>query len=105
MGVHGTGVNGISGSNIVGYYYDSSDNYHGFLYDGSTYVTLDDPLGTMDTTATGISGNKIVGYYEDSSFITHGFVTSVPEPSFRVLLGIGAVSLLAYAWRRPRQAA
>ena len=32
-------------------------------------------------------------------------LTAVPEPSTLVLLGIGAVSLLAYAWRRRRQTA
>ena len=32
-------------------------------------------------------------------------LTGVPEPSTALLLGIGVVSLLAYAWRRRRQAA
>jgi hypothetical protein len=30
------------------------------------------------------------------------FSVTVPEPSTLALLGIGAVSLLAYAWRRPK---
>ena len=32
-------------------------------------------------------------------------VFGVPEPSTLVLLGIGAISLATYAWRRRRQAA
>jgi len=32
-------------------------------------------------------------------------LTPVPEPSTFVLLGLGAISLLGYAWRRRRQAA
>ena len=34
---------GIDGSNIVGAYQVSMIN-HGFLYNGPTYTTLDDPL-------------------------------------------------------------
>src|SRR5208337_4579084 len=66
----GTQAYGISGNNIVGDYYDSSSNEHGFLYNGSTWTTIDDPLasaGVDGTQANGISGNNIVGYYTDSS--------------------------------------
>src|SRR5271165_6129026 len=54
---------GISGNNVVGAYTDSSRNTHGFVYNGSTYTTLDDPLATNGTEATGISGSNIVGPY------------------------------------------
>jgi len=70
-----TEAHGISGGNIVGSYYDSSITRHGFLYNGSTYTTLDDPLG-RETFPQGISGGNIVGYYFDSSFpgSDHGFL-------------------------------
>src|SRR5262249_41418957 len=71
--VGSTQVTGISGSNIVGTYFAASAN-HGFLYNGSTYTTLDDPLGTGGTIATGISGSNIVGFYVDSSDLYHGFL-------------------------------
>ena len=80
-----TVVYGISGNNIVGYYLDSSGNYHGFLYNGSTYTTLNDPLGSL-TVAIGVDGNNIVGYYEDSSGKYNGFLyngssyTTIDDP-------------------------
>ena len=60
--INGTRAYGISGNNIVGAYLDSSGQQNGFLYDGTSYTTLDDPLGTNGTYAQGISGNLIVGY-------------------------------------------
>jgi hypothetical protein len=74
LGIGQTIARGISGNNIVGYYTDSSDNVHGFLYNGSTYTTLDDPLGALGTYARGISGNNILGYYYDSVPKSYGFL-------------------------------
>jgi hypothetical protein len=36
---------------------------YGFVYDGSTFTTIDNPLGGGGTYVTGIDGNNIVGYY------------------------------------------
>ncbi len=44
-------------------------------------------------------------YAAVANLVTGSIVQSVPEPSALVLLGFGAVSLLAYAWRRRRQTA
>jgi hypothetical protein len=70
----GTHACGISGGNIVGYYTGSTGEAHGFLYDGSSYVTLDDPLGAYGTYAFGVSGGNVVGVYLDSSRHNHGFL-------------------------------
>jgi len=63
----GIRVWGVSGNNVVGYYMDSSSVEHGFLYNGGTYTTLDNPSASQmtyyGTTAFGISGNNIVGTY------------------------------------------
>jgi hypothetical protein len=87
-GASGTYVNGISGGNIVGYYFDADFKTHGFLYDGATYTTLDDPDAAPGTTAaTGVSGGNIVGYYADGNGISHGFLydgatyTTFDEPN------------------------
>lgn len=65
---------GINGNNIVGDYVTSGNHIHGYVYDGTSYTTLDDPLGAKGTVAKGISGNNIVGYYFDSSSHEHGFL-------------------------------
>ena len=70
----GTQAFGISGSNIVGRYIDSSLQYHGFIYDGSTYTTLDDTsAGAGGIADSGISGSNIVGYYQQG-LMWHGFL-------------------------------
>jgi hypothetical protein len=53
-----------------------------------------------------IDSNKVSNLLFSSSLGLKGldFITSVPEPSTFVLLGVGAISLLGYAWRRKRTA-
>lgn len=48
---------------VVGYYDDSDDNTHGFLYRNGTFTTLDVPSGNT-TMATGIDGlGRVIGQY------------------------------------------
>ena len=57
-----TDLYGISGSNIVGYGYNTPG---GFIYNGSVWTTLNYP-GAMWTAPHAISGSNIVGiYYND----------------------------------------
>ena len=107
-----TAATGISGNNIVGYYIDATGFGHGFLYNGSSYTTLDDPLATGVTAAYGISGNNIVGVYGDATTgFGHGFlyqpeVSAVPAPSSLTLLGTAALTAFGYrGWRSRRQLA
>ena len=76
-GVNGTFAQGISAGKIVGYYEDSRYVYHGFLYDGMSYTTLDDTaiagLPNERTWAYGISDDDVVGYYTQSG-LNHGFL-------------------------------
>jgi len=75
---------GISGSNIVGYYQDNNDNFHGFLYHNGTYTTLDyAPAGA--TFLYGIDGVNIVGTYEDPLFKYHGFVYNLNNDTYTTL--------------------
>jgi probable HAF family extracellular repeat protein len=74
----GTFASGINDrGQIVGSYFDSVDDQHGFLYSGGFYTTIDDPLATNGTIVQGINdAGQIVGLYSDDSG-THGFLATV----------------------------
>jgi hypothetical protein len=65
---------------IVGNYTDSSGYYHGFLYAGGTYTTLDDPYITAGSVASGTSitginnAGQIAGNYYSDTTGRHGFL-------------------------------
>ena len=61
-----TRIEGIDGSNLVGMYEDGSYSYHGVLYDGANWTTLDKP-GASRTDISGIDGSNLVGMYQDVS--------------------------------------
>ena len=87
LGTNGTDADGVSGSEVVGRYYDSLWNCHGFLYDinSSTYTTLDDPLAATGTVANGVDGGNIVGGYSDSSWNCHGFLYNISTSTYTTL--------------------
>jgi len=69
---------GISGNKIVGNYathVNSIQVNHGFLFDGTTFHTLDDPAEFVagNSTTNGIDGTNVVGWYGDA-VATHGFL-------------------------------
>jgi hypothetical protein len=74
----GTTARGVSSGNIVGDYQDSNDNSHGFLFNGSSWTNLDDPLAGsgpgQGTIPTGVEETNIVGAYVDSNNAYHGFL-------------------------------
>jgi hypothetical protein len=62
-GAYHTFVNDMDNGVLVGSYQASVNSpYHGFIYDGSTYSTLDMP-GSFWTELSGVDGNRIVGTY------------------------------------------
>ena len=78
---------------ITGTYYDGS--YHGFLFSGGTYTTLNVPQ-SVATYAKGISDKgQIVGYYQDSVG-THGFLFS--GGTYTTLDGPGSAAFGTHAY-------
>jgi len=91
-----------------------------YLFDGTTFDPLltlhndlpvtDWPTGDFGNGVSAFGNNILVGdvYADDLGIPNSGavyLIQGVPEPSTIVLLGIGAISLLSYAWRRRKRAA
>lgn len=81
QGTGGTVLTGISGNNIVGWFANAANTVEdGFLYNGSTFTTIADPLAGGPfpfTNANGIDGSNVVGVYFGSgggSSAEHGFL-------------------------------
>jgi hypothetical protein len=100
---------GINNSGlIVGYDFSGNGTpSHGFIYDGSTYTTINDPNATATNGATIINGindlGQLVGYYNDSTGI-HGFlatpVSAVPIPAAIWLFGSALIGLVGFNRRK-----
>ncbi len=104
-----TNVFSLSGSTITGSYLDAA-GVHGFLDDGGTFTTVDDPLALPaegdiflgglagvigGTYLGGIDGNVVVGQYLDTTGDTHSFEVTVPEPTSLSLVLLAAPAVLA----------
>jgi len=81
----GTILTAIDGQNEVGSYSNGSAVV-GFLYNGSAFTSIIDPLGPTRTLPNGISGSTVAGYYLDTTGVQHGFVfdgtnyTTIDDP-------------------------
>lgn len=72
-GAGATNPTAVSGATIVGSFNDGAT--HAFIYNGTTYTTLDAPdPGSFDTVAFGIRGNTVVGGFRDAGGFEHGFL-------------------------------
>ena len=70
------------------------------VFGSDLFVTMDTPdeIDEYDMSGNLVEAPLISGLCWPANVV----VTATPEPSTFVLLGIGAISLLAYAWRRRR---
>jgi hypothetical protein len=61
---------------VAGYYFDAAGQRHGFVYDGSSYTTVNGPSASNGTYALGISDTgEVAGYYRPQQ-LTHGFIAA-----------------------------
>jgi len=69
-----TNARGINNNGwVVGYFRDSSNRLHGFLYDGRNFKQLDYP-GAVRTFAYKVNdAGQLVGAYQDTAGLPHGF--------------------------------
>jgi hypothetical protein len=68
---------------------------------GTTTGVFLDPTANFQVNHCDINGRVIGGDTQNSSFVSGANLTApIPEPSSLALLSAGAISLLAYAWRR-----
>jgi hypothetical protein len=94
----GTYAQGISGSNIVGYYTDASNQTHGFLYDGTNWAVLDAPGTSSGTKIYGIDGSSLVGVCNSAtSFLYDGSawtMLNIPNMGSVIVSGISGGNLV-----------
>jgi probable HAF family extracellular repeat protein len=79
VNVPGATASTVYGINAAGHMvggFNDSKGPHGFFYDGTTFVTLDDPAASAyGTSAIGINdAGLIVGTYNDINDVPHGFL-------------------------------
>ena len=94
---------------VVGYAYTTTrPESYAFLYENGVMTNLDDLIDPglgwtlFDATAINNSGCIVgAGYHDGTEHAV--LLTPTPEPSTFVLLGVGAIGLLGYRWRRLRR--
>ena len=78
-----TGINDVG--ELIGYYTDSNGYSHGFIYDGSSFIRIDDPSAVDNsgcvteqecgTFFMGLNNSgQAVGYYKNADGVSHGFI-------------------------------
>jgi len=85
-GVYPTAIN--AAGTVLGNYYDTSFNEHGFIYQNGT-VTSFDPPGAIVTSPAGINSHgEIVGSYLDQNYGQHGFILTISSTGAKTFTSV-----------------
>jgi hypothetical protein len=87
-----TSATGVNDAGVIsGFYVDAAGNVHGFLDNGGSFSSFDDPAGAgMNTSFLGVNNKgEAVGSFVDAAGVTHGFTfnyltntwTTVDDPN------------------------
>jgi hypothetical protein len=87
---------GVSGNKVVGYYYPTANEEHGFVYHGTTWTDRDYP-GALLTQPLSISGKKIAGDYTTDPDGVHWHAFVYDGETWKTLDYPGAVATQARA--------
>jgi len=85
---------------VLGAWYDSSYNEHGFVYENGTVTSFDEPNAVFGTNPVSIDAKgEIVGSYFDASFNEHGFTytTKKGKPVFTTVDDAGSTGTGLFA--------
>jgi hypothetical protein len=105
------------GDDGTAYFFEHLYNHMGRILadDGTTLTTFDSTKwdifqatqvnGTVYALAYDSAASNEPGEYLSDAHTVYLLTSAVPEPSTLVLLGIGAIGLLGYAWRRRKRTA
>jgi len=114
----GSWATGISGTTVVGTYVGPFNSYHAFVFDGSTYTTINGPylgsVGPVDgTVLQAMDGVKLVGTVLNTSVngepFAHGFIydgstfniVSYPSAYGTFLTGASGNTVVGYYFPSP----
>ena len=91
-GASNTTIIDMDGDNIVGGYVGTAGHFHGFLYNGTSWIDIDPGLPDLTPTLFyGISGNYAVGLGTDAFNYNHGLLYNITTQNWTVLNYPGAI--------------
>jgi hypothetical protein len=79
VGINNTGT-------TVGFWVDGNGNNFGFYYQGTTFISVVNPLGPSFNQLLGVNDSNVAaGFYNDSGGASHGYITTLGSGTFTAI--------------------
>ncbi len=79
VGINNTGT-------TVGFWVDGNGNNFGFYYQGTTFISVVNPLGPSFNQLLGVNDSNVAaGFYNDSGGASHGYITTLGSGAFTAI--------------------